>query len=53
MQALLNLTVSSGDMEEMMEEFLLNTGSTIEEAGLPREAASSPRNTPGNVPFAR
>ena len=34
MQALLNLTVSSGIMEEMMEEFLLNTGSTIEEGRL-------------------
>ena len=34
MQALLNLTVSSGDMEEIMEEFLLNTGSTIEEGRL-------------------
>ena len=34
MQALLNLTISSGDMEEIMEEFLLNTGSTIEEGRL-------------------
>ena len=34
MQSLLNLTVSSGVMEEMMDEFLLNTGSTIEEGRL-------------------